>query len=151
MIFFYNRVDENKSNSFILNDFNAKVRGLTSVILSKQEVNRFGMVARYFHLDKSSIFTLKKKFFSNAVDGAEELGLRFNKPTEFHGFKINDIIEVSAAEMQLNGVNHKGILIQRDINNNPNSVSSISQDTLTEISAKYSSKVSELEIERLIK
>lgn len=149
--FFYNRIDESKSNTAILSDFNAKVSGLTSVITSKQEVTRFGMVARYFHHDNTAIHTIRKKFFTSSVDGAEELGLRMNKPAESHGFKINDIIEVNAAEMQFNGRTHKGVLVQRDINNNAKQSTPLNSEVLKEISLKFATRIAETEIERLIK
>jgi hypothetical protein len=42
--FIINRIDDAKSNSDLLKDFNAKVAGLTKSILSKQEVSRFGIL-----------------------------------------------------------------------------------------------------------
>jgi len=110
--FIVNRIDGDKSNSELLKDFNAKVSGMIKAILPKQEVVRFGMVAKYFHQDDNATNTLKNKYFTNAVDGAEELSLRYNKRSEAFGFKINDILEISAADAVTNGKLEKGIFIQ---------------------------------------
>jgi hypothetical protein len=149
--FVLQRTSDDKSNSDLLKDFNAKVAGLVKSILSKQEVIRFGMVARYFHQDNDALQTLRKTFFSSAVDGAEELSLRFNKVTESFGYTVNDIHEIGVAEAVTNGKLEKGILIQRDINNLPMSGKHFDYKTLLELSKKYASRISENEIETLIK
>jgi len=149
--FILQRISDHKSNGDILKDFNAKVAGITKAILAKQEVVRFGMVARYFHQDNSSLQTLRKKFFTSAVDGAEELSLRFNRVSESYGYKINDIHEINATEAITNGVSEKGIYIQRDINNIPISGKSFSYEALLKLSQKYAPRISESEIEALVK
>lgn len=149
--FVLQRTNDEKSNSDLLKDFNAKVAGFVKSVLSKQEVIRFGLVSRYFHQDNTALQTLRKKFFTSAVDGAEELSLRFNRVTESYGYKINDIHEISAAEAITNGKSEKGILIQRDINNIPLPGKHFDYDTLLNLSKKYASKIAENEIEALIK
>jgi hypothetical protein len=149
--FIINRIDDTKSNLDLLKDFNAKVSGLTKSILSKQEVSRFGMVARYFHQDKTAVRTLQNKFFSKSVDGAEELSLRYNKKSEAFGYTINDIVEINAAEAVTNGKIEKGILFQRDINNNLINGKHFDYETLSKLSQKYANRISEVEIEGLLK
>lgn len=149
--FILQRVNDDKSNNDLLKDFNAKVSGLAKSILSKQEVVRFGMIARYFHQDNTALQTLRKKYFSGAVDGAEELSLRFNKVSESYGYKINDIHEISAAEAFTNGKPQKGIFIQKDINNLPIAGKHFDFETLLNLSKKYASRISENEIEALLK
>jgi hypothetical protein len=149
--FTLSRIDEEKSNADLLKDFNAKVSGLIKYILEKQEIIRFGMVARYFHKENMAIRTLRNKYFTNAVDGSEELSLRFNKKSEAFGYKINDIVEVSAVDAVTNGVSEKGILLVRDINNNPKAGSHFDYSSLLKLSEKYAPRLSEAEIERLVK
>lgn len=141
--FTLSRIDEEKSNTDLLKDFNAKVSGLIKYILEKQEIIRFGMVARYFHKDNTAIRTLRNKYFTNAVDGSEELSLRFNKQGDSYGYKINDIVEVSAVDAITNGISEKGILLVRDINNNPKSGSHFDYSTLLKLSEKYAPRISE--------
>jgi len=149
--FTVSRINEDKSNSDILKDFNAKVSGLIKYILEKQEIVRFGMVARYFHKDNMPIRTLRNKYFTSAVDGSEELSLRYNKQSDSFGYKINDILEISAAEAVTNGIQEKGILILRDINNIVKHGSHFDYETLSKLSQKYAPKMTESEIEGLIK
>jgi len=149
--FTLSRIDDEKSNSDMLKDFNAKVSGLIKYILEKQEIVRFGMVARYFHKDNTAIRTLRNKYFTNAVDGSEELSLRYNKQSDSHGYKMNDILEISAADAVTNGVSEKGILVLRDINNNPKPNTHFDFETLLKLSQKFAPKISEAEIERLVK
>ena len=149
--FMVNRIEEVKANSDLLKDFNAKVLGLTKYIVERQEVVRFGMVARYFHQDNTAVKTLRARFFTAAVDGSEELSLRYNKKSSAYGFDVNDILEISAADITFEGRSEKGIFIQRDINNSPLPGKALDLDTLSKISQKYSPRISESEIEGLIK
>lgn len=149
--FMVNRVDQVKSNSDLLKDFNAKVFGLTKYILGCQEVVRFGMVARYFYQDNTAVKTLRAKFFTAAVEGSEELSLRCNKKSSSFGFDVNDVLEISAADVVTDGKAEKGIFIQRDINNSPHPGKALDLDVLLKISQKYSHRISESEIEGLVK
>ena len=149
--FTLSRASDEKSNNDLLKDFNAKASGLIAYILDKKEIVRFGMVARYFHKDNLAVRTLRNKYFTNIVEGSEELSLRFNKQNDSFGFRINDIVEVSAVDAITDGVSEKGILVIRDINNNPKVGSHLDFSTLKKLSENYAPKLSESEIERLIK
>lgn len=144
-------IDGEKSNADILKDFNVKVAGIIKLILKKQEVIRFGMVARYFQQDNSAVKTLRNKFFTSIVGEAEELSLRYNKQSEAYGYQINDVLEISATEAVTDGKVEKGILIQRDINNHQIHGKKIGFDTLLKISEKYAPRITEGEIEGLLK
>lgn len=149
--FTLSRVDDEKANSDLLSDFNAKVYGLIRYILGKKDIVRFGMVVRYFHKDNVAIRTIRNKYFTSTVDGSEELSLRFNKQSDFFGLTINDIVEVSAVDALNNGISEKGILVVRDINNITKPSCSLDLNTLIKLTEKYSPKLSEAEIERLVK
>jgi hypothetical protein len=124
---------------------------MIKLILQKQEVIRFGMVAKYFQQDNSAVNTLRNKFFTSVVDEAEELSLRYNKRSAAYGYKINDVLEISAAEVVTGGKVEKGIFIQRDINNHLIHGKNIDYDTLLKISQKYAPRITEGEIEGLLK
>lgn len=149
--FIVNRIDGEKSNAEILKDFNLKVSGMIKLILEKQEVIRFGMVARYFQQDNSAAKTLRNKFFTSTVNKAEELSLRYNKKSEAYGYKINDVLEISATGIVTDGKVEKGIFVQRDINNHQIQGKNIDFNTLLKISKKYAPRITEGEIERLLK
>lgn len=149
--FSLSRTNDSKSNNDLLKDFNLKVSALIKFILERKDISRFGMVAKYFHQDNLATRTLQGKYFTNAVDGAEELSLRYNRQSDQYGFKINDIIEISAVSALTGGKIEKGIHVVRDINNNLKQGTTISYETLNNLSKKNSPKFSESEIEGLIK
>lgn len=147
--FYVQRISGDKSNTEILKDFNLKVSKLTEYILKKQEVIRFGMVAKYFYKDENPIDTMKEKFFTHIIDGSSELALRFNKPTSFLDFEINDVLEITATP-QINGDNEEnGIYIQRDINNVIQEDRHLTFEELGKLSKEYSDKISWSVIEGL--
>ena len=150
--FILTRDNDVVSNEELLNDFNVKLKGLNTSVLGKQDISRFGLVARYFHNNSSAISTIRNKYFQNTVDGSSELSLRFNKATDYMGLKVNDIVEISSAEISINnGALEKGIFIQRDINNNAIADKVIKKEDLHQISNKFSQKITESEIEGLVR
>lgn len=146
-----NGTNNGKSSVDILKDFNEKVSTMIKVILKKQEVTRFGMVTRYFQKDNSAVKTLQNKFFTSVVDEVEELSLKYNKKSEAYGYKINNILEISAVGLATNEKIEKGIFVQRDINNHPTHEKNIDLDTLLNIFQKYAPRITEGEIEGLLK
>jgi len=145
------RNNDEKSNADLLKDFNSKVNGLMKYLLGKQPVVRFGMVARYFQKDNMAARTMQKKYFTSAVDGAEELSIRYNKRSESFGYTINEIHEISALDIVSNGRIEKGTLILKDINNNLNVGKKFDFETLSKLTKKYASNINESEIEGLIR
>lgn len=149
--FILTRISDEKSNTDMLKDFNAKVSGFVKVCTEKLEISRFGMVAKYFIQNTNPAITLKKKYFTNALDGAAEITLRYVKKSDYYGFIINDILEISAAEAVTNGKVEKGIYIQRDINNNQVIGKQLSIDVLEKLSQKYAALIGESDILGLLK
>lgn len=145
------RVDD-ISNIELLKDFNVKVQALTKYLTNLQKIVRFGMVARYFHHEDDPISCIHKKYFhSEVIKGSGELAIRFNNKDEAYGFKINDVVEISSGEMDVNGKVNMGIIVQRDINNDPIKGIDLTYDKLLQISKKFSPRLGEKLIEELIR
>lgn len=145
------RTSDDKSNTELIKDFNSKVIAFSKFILNKQDVIRFGMISRYFFIEKKPIESIKKKYFSKSIQDVQELSVRFNKKSKFNDFEINDVIEISSSVMKLKDEISDGIFIQRDINNVPNIDKRIEISELESISSNYSSNILEENMERLIK
>ncbi len=147
----YQRINNDSSNIKILNDFNSKILGLISYVLKKRPVVRFGMICRYFHSTQTPIQDIRSKYFRSTIGNVEELSLRYNNKSKFFEWEMNDIVEISAATQLTDIGNTSGILVQRDINNNPISDRIISESDLHEISKYYSKNLSEKNIKGLLK
>lgn len=145
------RTDDETENIELLKDFNAKVNAYVKYVLQQQEAIRFGMIARYFHKDDGAVSTIRKKYFSPPLENISELSLRFNQNDAFLDFKINDIVEISAANATLGVNTSKGILIQRDINNAPEKNRILSHELLLKLSERYAQNITQQKIEELIK
>lgn len=143
--------NDERPNQDLLVDFNRKTMPFVEYLLSKREVVRFGMVSRYFYTDADSIKTIKNKYFNDSIGSVCELSIRFNQQSEFEGFVINDIVDVGAQIAIVRGQESKGILVSRDINNTqvPEKIIALSQ--LVNISKEFSSRLSEKNIQDLIK
>lgn len=150
--FFVQRTSDEKLNSEIFKDFNIKVQILCEYIFRKKEIVRFGIIGRCFIQDKSAIQSLKKRYFNNRLPNVSELGLRFNSQSEYLGFKINEISEISSSfYIEPAGNQKMGIFIQRDINNEPSDKNRLTVDSLKKISEKYSDFMSEAKITEFVK
>jgi len=148
---YFNARDKELSNTDILKDFNLKVKAFSEYVISEQDITRFGMVCTYFIEDNTATHTLKKKYFSGAINDPEELSLRFNNIAKCENIELNDIVDISKKTLSFKGGKPiKGIVIQRDINNR--SVNEVlSMKDLNKISKHFSSKISEAGVEALIK
>lgn len=147
----FNKVNGEKSNAELLSDFNAKVNGLLAYVLKKRDLIRFGMICRYFHQADDATATIKNKYFKNNIGDIAELSLRYNKKETTLGWEINDMVEITAVEAVMKDWKSTGILIQRDINNSVIHDKTLSLSNLMEISKHYSDRITEKNIEELIK
>lgn len=146
----FSRVDDKKQNKEVFKDFNIKVAAFSKYVFEKQDVIRFGLVARYFKQDSDPVSTIKKKYFSNAVGSVAELSLRYNAQSSVQKKIINDVVEIGANQLAFNGQIIDGILVQRDINNVPVVNELLSVQELGELSTALSDRTSEEMIEGLI-
>jgi len=144
------RVSGEKSNSEMLKDFNAKVNGFSRYVIDKQEISRFGVIARYFFEEKEAIDKIQSRYFKDLPDNMSELSLRYNANSKFENFKINDIIEISSSAVSTDNGVKEGILVHRDINNTPNRNRTLSYESLMAISEKYSPEILESRVEALV-
>lgn len=151
--FFVQKISDKKSNENLLSDFTIKTKTLSDYLLSKKEIVRFGMIGRCFIEDKTPIDSLKRRYFvdKKLPINVSELGLRFNNQSDFSGFRINDITEISSDYMELNGNRKFGIFIQQDINNVPLEGSVLTAKNLEEIFNKYSNFLSEDKMKGFVK
>ena len=77
----FQRINNEKSNATILNDFNAKVISFINYVLKKQKIERFGIISRYFHEDLEDIKTIKNKYFKNSIGDILRWRYHRTKPT----------------------------------------------------------------------
>lgn len=146
----YQRQNDEKSNSELLNDFNSKAAAFSKYVLVQQDIIRFGMVVRCFIFEDSPIEKLKQKYFTDKIGQVSELSLRFNQVSSIDGFVINDIVDIGVQKAIIENKEHDGILIQRDINNVIKEGRNITYTELQSISKKYAAKISENALEGLL-
>ncbi|SFU32344.1 hypothetical protein SAMN05216339_101341 [Nitrosomonas eutropha] len=146
----FSRSDDKKQNKDIFKDFNIKVAAFSKYVFEKQDVIRFGLIARYFKQDNDAVSTIRKKYFSNAVESVAELSLRYNAQSSVQKKVINDVVEIGANQLIFNGQTIDGVLVQRDINNAPVVNELLSLQELEKLSTELSGRISEEMIEALI-
>lgn len=144
------RLDYKKDNDKLIIDFNSKVKALITYILNKKDVIRFGMVSRYFHESNNAVDDIKKKYFKDSIGEVAELSLRYNKRDIKFEWIINDMIDITAAEIVIDGVVKSGVFIQRDINNTQKEDQKLSLELLSKISQAYAPHINEQSIKELL-
>lgn len=148
---FAHRVSDDVTNAAMFKDFNVQVNSFQQYVTSKTDIVRFGLICRYFIKDENAIATIRAKYFKEVLGDVSELSLRYNQKEAFQTFEINDVVEISAAQLLIVGQENKGILIQRDINNVPQGGGSISSRQLQYVSGEFSGRLAEKQIEDLIR
>lgn len=92
-------------------------------VLSKERINRFGLVGNYFYVSDNPIHILMNKYFKDTISGTDEINLRFNKKRNSFNLELNDVVSFSVGYLSLHGdVEKEGIIIQRDINSDSRGV-----------------------------
>ncbi len=131
LIFNPKKTDQNITSN--ISDFISKAKAFSKYVFNNNDNVRFGLISRYFIKDQNPIETIKKKYLKNTFGDLKELNLRFNKGKVQLGIDLNDIIEISSAIEIDNNKQEQGILIQRDINNDPKAGQKISLGKVQEL------------------
>lgn len=107
-------------NPTISNDMNQLVRLFIDKITTKTEVNRFGFVGSYFIEDENASKRIQDKYFKHTDEDIDEINVRFKRPKVLNNQTTNDntMINSMVQVNQFTGATRKGLLIQKDINNN---------------------------------
>ncbi len=134
---------QNSNNEDIskqLESFLDKIRPYASVIFGYKNIIRFGFIGQYFFKTDTSVETLQSKYFKNNLGTLEELNIRYNKRFSGNNLIINNVVELGKGTFVGNqGIQQEGILIQRDINNVPNSSLIPIEDVFSIIKSKLPS------------
>lgn len=145
----FQRVSHTQSNDELIKDFNMKVITLISYVISKKEVIRFGMIARYFHESPTALEDIKQKYFNTQIGDVAELSLRYNQKSTYLDYTMNDMVDITATQMLVDNSIKDGIFIQRDINNTPDE-RVLKIETLKAISHHYAQLTTEIKIKELL-
>ena len=99
--------------------FNEKALSLLKFIEEYNEVNinRIGFVLNYFMLNENPTSKIAHVYIKRDIGETNELSIRFNKKIKEDNLFVNNITSISSMEVDFDGKKQKGILIQRDINN----------------------------------
>lgn len=147
----FQRINNGRSNTELLADFNAKVYSFINYVLKKRSIERFGIISRYFHEDLTAVQSIKNKYFIESIGDVAELSLRYNRKESTLDWEINDIVEITATVAIIDGKDKKGIFVQRDINNTTNPKKKLTAASLRKISQEYAIQLTEESIEALLK
>jgi hypothetical protein len=113
----------------IIQDFLAKKTLFCNFISNEKKTYRFGFIGQFFIPDNKPAFQISRKYLKSDLGSLEELNIRYNKPKELYGLKLNDIYSINAAKEDVEGQLRDGIFIERDINNVPLDVELNNDDT----------------------
>jgi hypothetical protein len=91
----------------------------SAVVFGSKEVERFGFIGQYFFEDGEPVQKIQSKYFKTNLGKLEELNIRFNKRFSTGDLIMNDVVEISKAEVNNEGTTEKrsGVFIHRDLNN----------------------------------
>ena len=82
----------------------------------KEKFNRVGLVGKFVYEAKNPIEYINQKFIKQNMSDSKELRVRYNRRKNWDETMLNDIVDITSGNYLLNGKDHLGILIERDIN-----------------------------------
>lgn len=149
--FIYNGNNEDEDHwGAITKDFLAKVKLFVNSSFRLSRFIRFGLIGNFFIPDRSSSTTITRKYLKIDLNSAEEINFRFNKRSESHGLKLNNITSINTALSENKGVSKKGIYVELDVNNVP-SGETLSSEKLLQLIEKQIPNFSPERVKGLVK
>lgn len=120
-------------------------------VLNSTKVNRVGVIFTLFEPLQDNVEAIFKKYLNeNYVSGNEEITLRTNRQIMDKGIIFNNIRLIEAAEVSIKNELQKGVIIQFDINNVPQSDLLLSENIVIETVDKASNYIKNKETKELI-
>lgn len=145
------RVDE-KSNEEILQDFNKIVEQFLKYVLARKNINRFGLICNYFYPTPNPVNAICNKYVKNTIGVIDDLSIRFNKQSFDQSIIINDAVTLNPGSVAFGAEPEKdGIVIQRDINSQPDQNMVITLEVLRAISHSKSKLITESAVMELVR
>lgn len=114
---FYNYTTK-RDYSELLDEITHYSRLFIKYFVSKQQINRIGVVVAVFIPEENAVNAIAKKYTSQKLQGSEELAVRFNKREQKNGIQLNNIVSIRS---DMVGFEKKspvpGVVVECDINN----------------------------------
>ena len=95
-----------------------------SVLGDSEKIIRMGVIVVGFEESSNAPEEIIRKYFTGTHKKIKEISFRINQESTVEGYEINNILDVTAGDVinEALGINDKGIIYQRDINNVVNGV-----------------------------
>ncbi|MHB8102360.1 MAG: hypothetical protein ACYDEF_09350 [Methanosarcina sp.] len=112
-------------------------------------VNRIGFVITYFIPDVDPSAKIVDNFIKKSIGKTDEISIRYNQIEKKNNVTINNVTIIMASELIVNGKKLKGIIIQRDVNNQV-SRTNLDSDFLTDFIRQKYKEFSKEELDKVL-
>lgn len=115
----------------------------------KISINRIGFVINYFISNENPTSKISDIYIKKQIGNVDEISIRFNKKRRDGNLFINNVTYISNKELLTNGKKNRGILVQRDVNNQV-SKNKLTFDFLKEFIKQRYNEFSKEELEKVV-
>jgi len=120
-------------------------------VLSALAIVRIGVIFTVFENTQDNVKAVHDKYLKVPYEnGCIEVSTRFNKQSLCKGYVLNNIKNVEAGELHVGSNVHKGVIIQMDTNNVPDTTNLLNADVMASILVQAVSKIKAGALKELI-
>ena len=125
--------------SELIQESKATIKKVVHQIVSQIDVNRVGVVGKFFEINETPTLSISQKLFDGKYNKSTELNFRVNNITEYDDHIINNIIQVGEATVSTfnketsETIPYRGVLLMRDINNSAAEGESLEEEKINKI------------------
>lgn len=141
--------------SELISEVSATIKKVINQLLSKIDINRLGVVGKFFEIKDNPTKLISQKLFNEKYNNSVELNFKVNNQELFENLVLNNIIQIGEATMNTVDRNTKkqtpntGVMLIRDINNKVDEDEILEEETVYKLLDFACNSFTRAEIEKV--
>ena len=145
------KMDKDKTPDDTYQMYNMFIETFYKKVCELIKVVRIGVIFNIFQEAENNVQVIYKKYLKEEyTDEDSEIIVRLNKKTKLKNFIINNVIRIEAGQFNMAEFKRKGVFIQFDINNVPESSKILTVSNLNTIVKYAKNKIKENTVKELL-
>lgn len=141
--------------SELISDVNSIIKKVIAQLLSKVDINRLGVVGKFFEINDNPTKLISQKLFNEKYNNSVELNFKVNNQVPFENLVLNNITQIGEATMNTvdrdkkEHTPYRGVMLIRDINNKVDEDEILEEETVYKLLDFSCNSFTRAEIEKV--
>lgn len=135
----------------VLKSYKSVIEKYYKAVLGVMGIVRVGVILTVFENIQNNVKAVYDKYLKIPFEnGCIEVSTRTNKQSLCKGYVLNNIKNVEAGELHVGATVHKGVIIQMDTNNVPDTTNLLNADSIASVLVQATNKIKAGALKELI-